>query len=282
MKIRINNRTSYSYSKPVFLEPHFLRLRPREDPAQHVLEFSLDISPEPGGLGYGLDPDSNWLTSIWFDKQTEVLEVAVKTVVETLRSNPFDFVLTSPEFSMRSSLYTDDLRQRLGHVLTPIGGGAASELAHSVGTKEGLMAYLTGLNSLIKESFQVVYREFGNPLTPAETIEAGAGACRDLAVLFIDACRTVGIAARFASGYLAASDVPEEHTLHAWAEVYLPGAGWRGFDPTLGLMVADAHVCLAVSSLYVGAAPLTGAFRGTGASSKMTTLIEVERLDGKI
>ena len=141
------------------------------------------------------------------------------------------------------------------------------------------MEYLIGLNRLIKDSFKVVFRELGDPLTPSETIKSGEGACRDLAVLFIEACRSVGVAARFASGYLAASDVPEDHSLHAWAEVYLPGAGWRGFDPTLGLLVADAHVSLAVSSLYVGAAPLTGSFRGTGADSRMETFIEVERLD---
>ena len=102
------------------------------------------------------------------------------------------------------------------------------------------------------------------------------GACRDLAVLLIDACRSVGLATRFVSGFQQGDREQDRRDLHAWAEVYIPGAGWRGFDPTHGLAVADRHVPLAAGAVPESASPVTGSFRGNGVSSVMETELEIQ------
>lgn len=277
MRLSIRHRTSYAYSAPVFLEPHFLRLRPRSDPAQEVLDYSLEISPEPAGRSDGLDPEGNWLTCVWFGDRVEGLELTAAFEVETRRHNPFDFLLTGPAFSPPAPLYPEPLGEVLAPYLTASGCAAATELARSVASRESLVDFLCSLNQTLHERCQVVVREHGDPWTPERTLTEGQGACRDLAVVFLEACRNVGIAARFASGFQRGGGNDHRRFLHAWAEVYLPGAGWRGFDPTHGLAVADGHVCVAASRSPQGAAPVQGTFRGAdGITSRMATEIRVE------
>ena len=113
-------------------------------------------------------------------------------------------------------------------------------------------------------------------MPPRVTLEKGQGACRDLAVLFVAACRALGFGARFVSGYHQGHSEPMRRDLHAWAEVYLPGGGWRGYDPSLGLAVADRHVAVAAGTRPDQAAPISGSFRGTGVSSRMRAEIRME------
>jgi transglutaminase-like putative cysteine protease len=275
VRLSIRHRTTYTYSRPVFLDPHFLRLRPRSDPAQEVVHYTLALSPEPAGRSEGLDPDGNWLTCIWFSDLVESLELLAEFEVETRRSNPFNFLLSTVEFTQPPRLYHDDLRKRLGHCLTPFGCPATAELARAVPTTGSMVDFLLLLNQAVHDRCQVVVREMGDPWHPAQTLAEGRGACRDLAVVFIEACRSVGIAARFASGFAGGDAVGHSQFLHAWAEAYLPGAGWRGFDPTQGIAVADQHVCVAASGSHHGASPLTGTFRGTDATAEMETEIQV-------
>jgi len=138
-------------------------------------------------------------------------------------------------------------------------------------------AFLSRLADVIHDGFHHVGRLEGEPTTPAETLATRTGACRDTAMLYVAACHSLGIAARFVSGY-SMHHPPEvsEHELHAWAEAYLPGGGWRGFDPSLGLAVADGHVVLAASPDHHLAAPVSGSYRGTGVGSTMTYLIRLK------
>ena len=124
------------------------------------------------------------------------------------------------------------------------------------------VSFLTALNQDICERVELEHRDSGDPFLPHETLSRGAGACRDTAVLFVDACRSVGIAARFASGYHLNEDADEANELHGWAEAYIPNAGWRGFDPSVGIVVADEHVTVAASSSPQDTAPVTGAYCG--------------------
>ncbi len=202
MRLSICHRTTYIFSRPVFLDPHFLRLRPRSDPAQEIGDYTLDISPETAGRSNGLDPEGNWLTCIWFNDLVEKLELTAEFAVETRRSDPFDFLLTTPAFSDVASLYPDHLRERLGPTLVPLGCAATAELVRSVSPGESLLDFLWGLNRAVHERCRVVVREWGDPWPPAQTLAEGCGACRDLAVVFIEACRSVGIAARFVSGFV--------------------------------------------------------------------------------
>ena len=156
----------------------------------------------------------------------------------------------------------------------------AAELAAAV--DQNTTAFLMQLADRIHHDFQHVGRFEGEPMAPEETLAGRSGACRDTAMLFVAACRSQGLAARFVSGY-SIHHPPEvtEHELHAWAEVYLPGAGWRGYDPSLGLAVADGHMVLATAPDHRLAAPVTGTYRGTGVTSTMTYALSVRALDGE-
>jgi transglutaminase-like putative cysteine protease len=137
------------------------------------------------------------------------------------------------------------------------------------------LRFLTGLNSEIYGSFRQVIREHGGPRRAEETLALKEGSCRDLTMLFVEACRCLGIAARFVSGYH--SEAPKEgpRYLHAWAEVYLPGAGWRGYDPSHALAVAEHHVAVAAAATPQLAAPVSGAVRGDDVTSSLEANIEI-------
>jgi transglutaminase-like putative cysteine protease len=119
--------------------------------------------------------------------------------------------------------------------------------------------FVSQLATYVHKTCRQIVREDGEPLAPKDTLARGEGSCRDLTVLYMDMARAAGFAARFVSGYLAGGN---EHELHAWAEVYLPGGGWRGFDPSLGLATADRHIAVASAATPRGAAPVTGSYRG--------------------
>ena len=141
-------------------------------------------------------------------------------------------------------------------------------------------AFLIKLADRIHHEFQHVGRFEGEPMAPEQTLSGRSGACRDTAMLFVAACRSQGLAARFVSGY-SIHHPPEvtEHELHAWAEVYLSGAGWRGYDPSLGLAVADGHLVLATAPDHRLAAAVTGTYRGTGVTSTRTYALSVRALE---
>jgi transglutaminase-like putative cysteine protease len=140
------------------------------------------------------------------------------------------------------------------------------------------LPFLTALCGRIHDTCAYVIREDGDPLPGEETLARGAGSCRDLAVLFMDACRARGIAARFVSGYQEGRSPQDRSDMHAWSEVYLPGGGWRGYDPTLGLAVADRHIALASAAVPQLAAPISGSFRGADVSTSFQAKIEIRSL----
>ncbi len=272
MRWEINHVTTYTFDRPVFLEPHHIRLRPRCDAAQRLLQFDLLIEPPPAGLAEFAEAEGNSVVRAWFDGVTDTLRLSASCAVETLRSNPFDF-LSEPDGATLPPTYADDT----GAALAPARavsdcGEAVTRFAREVALRVGgrTQPFLDLLNGTIHGHCRVVIREEGAAQPPQLTLESGVGACRDLALLFMEACRSMGLAARFVSGYQAGDPEPTERYLHAWAEVYVPGGGWRGYDPTLGLSVADQHVALAGSFTPSLAAPVTGSFRGTGATSRMT------------
>lgn len=132
------------------------------------------------------------------------------------------------------------------------------------------------LNRELFSDFNHIHLETGTPYCPTMTLQSSEGACRDLAVLFVDCCRTEGLAARLASGYQRGNLQSERRYLHAWPEVYLPGAGWRGFDPTHGQVVADAHEPVAAAARPQDAMPMSGIFTGLAASSSLDNDLRIE------
>jgi transglutaminase-like putative cysteine protease len=277
MLFEVTHVTRYRYSKPVFLEPHTLRFHPRSDGQQRVNWFELSVNPHPEVMTECLDCEGNIVTEVWFSSLTDSFEFTAKFTVETLRRDPFDYLL-SPIAQTLPIQYPGEDGPSLVPYLKGAGVDASvAEFALSVAqkTKRKTVPFLFLLTQQIHDTCRTVIREEGDPLPAAVTLAARQGSCRDLTVLFMNACRTQGIASRFVSGYQEGVSGLSERDLHAWVEVYLPGGGWRSYDPTLGLAVSDRHIAVAASRTSYGAAPVTGSFRGTEATTQMTSHIEL-------
>jgi transglutaminase-like putative cysteine protease len=273
----VRHSLTYRYSKPVFCEPVTIRLRPRDDPFQRLVSWSWSITPEPVGTSQFRDLDGNLVLRAWFEGLTESLVIHSDANVETLCFDPYRFLL-APEAAVlpvRLEAIEQGLAAHYSRAtnLSPRLAELAEDLQKQTGRQT--VRFLSALASYLHESFKVIHRPKGEPLPSEKTLADRQGSCRDLAVLFCDVCRAAGLPARFVSGYCADPDADGRHYLHAWGEVYLPGAGWRGFDPTQGLAVADRHISLAASRLPALASPTSGAFRGTGATSELVAAIEV-------
>jgi transglutaminase-like putative cysteine protease len=279
VKFEVQHEVSYLYSKPVFLEPHTIRLRPRNDPSQRELAYQLDITPTPAQLEHALDAEGNSVSYVWFNGLIDGFAVHTRLEAETLRSNPFGYLLTDLSHETLPITYSAE------HLLHPalLQCFASDNAAVQALTKRAIersagktIDFLTSLTTIIFESADVIVREDGDPYLAAHTARTMRGACRDLVVLFNECCRSQGIAARFVSGYHEGDPDIARNDLHAWSEVYLPGGGWRGFDPTHGLAVGDGHVTLAAAANPSEAAAVEGSFRGTGATATMTAHITLQ------
>lgn len=280
MLFEIRHLSEFEYCIPVFLEPHLLRLQPRSDGAQRLHEFSLEVEPYPAGTTAMTDVYGNTVHRCWFNGTTPRLTVRSRSVVETLRENPFDFLLETQNTRLPLAYTPGELEALRPYLHDGTRGTDVNSLTEELAVAGGgsVPAFLTGLNRRIWERIDKEERPNGPPREPSETLRLGRGACRDLTVLFLAVCRRAGIAARYTSGYLHLDDEHPDPNLHAWAEVYLPGAGWRGYDPTHGLAVSDRHVAAAAAPDAAETIPVAGTFRGTGARSELRYEIAIRRL----
>jgi transglutaminase-like putative cysteine protease len=254
------------------LEPQIVRLTPRSDPNQRLTDFSIEITPQPAGLSQYVDAEGNSVVKAWFDGLTDSLVLHTRFLVRTLRTNPFDFLLDSESDHKLPLVYRDAEARALARYCRnggPVGATVANYTQDVMEAARGeTLRFLFGLNQRIYEEFQMVFREEGDAFTPEETLSRREASCRDVANLFVACARVVGLAARFVSGYQEGDPDQTDRDLHAWAEIYLPGAGWIGYDPAHGLAVADAHVA--------GAAPLSGSFRGTGVEATIESSLTMD------
>ena len=262
MLYQISHQTTYSFSQPVILKPHLLRLRPRCDRFNQLHGFSLSVLPIAQGSSDFVDLDGNNLIKLWFSQPTEKLTIQTLAKVETSCTNPFAYLLEPWATSLQFD-YPSSLLQQLEPYLQPYGfvtDAIALELAQdlAVATAGNTLNFLFALNQRIYQDCEYMIRDTGEPFPPGVTWRDKKGSCRDYAVLFMDVCRAVGIAARFVGGYQEGDAQQQSRDLHAWVEVYLPGAGWRGYDPTLGLIVSDRHIPLAASAIPKYAAAVEG------------------------
>ncbi|KPJ94276.1 MAG: hypothetical protein AMJ55_06635 [Gammaproteobacteria bacterium SG8_15] len=276
MLFTIRHHTHYHYSHPVRLSPQRLRFHPRSDGAQRVINHQLNITPTPEGRNDHLELEGNHVTQVWFEGETDHLSIDVTMQVETLRRNAFDFILT-PEATVLPILHEHDVcaqayldRIEINDAVTAF----AAEL--SLAVNRDTLSFLDHLNRQLFSEFKHMHRDTGAPQSPAQTLQTRSGACRDMAVLFVDCCRAEGIAARFASGYQKGDLQSERRHLHAWPEVYLPGGGWRGFDPTHGKPVSDSHVTIAAAAHSRDTMPVTGSFIGGGVTSKFDFSLNIQ------
>ncbi len=281
MKLKITHQIQYSYSREVFVEPTVLRLKPRDDFSQKLENFQINLNPAPSGQSEGLDLYNNPVTTFWHTANLPKWEASTSFTVETLLQNPFNYLITDPQVLKLPARYGKENRQTMApYLFRPEPDGAVDELAQRLLTEsdDNTLGFLYHMTDALHRDFQQVVRLVGEALPPGKTLRRKEGACRDMAVLFIDLCRSLGVASRFVSGYKYDPGALDSFELHAWAEVYLPGAGWRGYDPSLGLAVADAHVALASGPSPSEAAAVTGNYRGTDALSKLVYQVNMENL----
>ncbi|MGA0555455.1 transglutaminase family protein [Larkinella sp. VNQ87] len=280
MKLRVTHELRYDYSAAVALEPHTLYLYPRIYPHQRLADYQLLIDPLPGKLVMNVDIEGNVQQLIYFSNLTDSLVVRADMEVESDLYNAYDFVLFPFETQRIPFQYSDADRKLLEPYLERSGVTTLVEqYARQIASeaKWQTVPFLSHLCTTIRNNFAYETRDLG-PATSAEmTLISRNGSCRDYAVLYIAACRSIGLAARFVSGYLYGNP-QQEHELHAWAEVYLPGAGWRGFDPTEGSVVINHHVSLAASFFHDRLPPLSGIFRGQ-ARSNMTARVSITGIE---
>ena len=276
MKLTIRNRTAYRFDRPVFLEPHIIRLRPRIDAAVWPLTIQLAIEPAPTMRAEYLDLEGNVVTQAWFSGTTEHLRIDSQSTVETHLTDPFRFLLDDPGRRLPEP-YPTELMDRLQAYRTAPDSVSREVRTFALAVAEEVVRrperFPGTLADRLHQECKLEIRREGTPKSAEDTLAEKRGACRDLAVLFNECCRSLGLAARFVSGY-AHVDGSDDHELHAWSEVYLPGGGWRGYDPTHGLAVADRHVVVAAAAEPADAAPVSGSYRGS-VNATLETTVEV-------
>jgi transglutaminase-like putative cysteine protease len=273
MRFRVVHTTEYGYDGPIALGPHVVRLRPRCDATLHLLRHDLKVDPAPAGRSDHLDLHGNSVTRLWFSGATAHLRIESAFEAETTRGNPFDFLLEPGFARLPVGGPAEFAACRAARDALP---AAVIDLSDRLAKDSGgdTLGFLSALNAHLFRTVVHDLRHEGDPYPPETTLALGAGACRDIAVLFLALCRAQGLAGRFVSGYQARSKRPDRH-LHAWPEVYLPGGGWRGFDPTWGRAIADAHVALAAAPTPAATMLLEGSFTGA-ARARMTYHVAIE------
>ncbi len=287
MFLRISHLTRYDYSSPVSFAPHALYLRPRESPRQRVQDFSLTVTPAADRHVSTADAEDNALDWVYFAPDTLAATVEFRTefLVETLDANPFDFFL-KPSASSFPFTYDPAERTTLASSLRCTAPAAPLRAwldQHLPSPPRETLALITALNSALRASLVYTRRDEPGIQSAEQSLARGGGSCRDYAVLFVELCRLLGLAARFVSGYLyeqpdPAVPNPAPPAMHAWAEVYLPGAGWRGLDPTRAIFCNDAFIPIAHSVVGESVNPIQGSFYGAGpVTSQLTTRLTVSK-----
>ncbi|MFT3955957.1 MAG: transglutaminase family protein [Piscinibacter sp.] len=269
--VALNHVTHYRYDRPINLGPQVVRLRPAPHSRTRILSYSMRVEPATHFINWQQDPQSNYLARLVFPDKTTSFRIEIDLVAEMSVLNPFDFFLEpSAEhfpFEYDPSLAHELAPYRLKGELTP---AFAKYLAAIPREKKQTTNFLVELNQKLQKDIGYLIRMEPGVQTPEQTLVNASGSCRDSGWLLVQILRHLGFAARFVSGYLIQlkSDVKsldgpsgtevDFTDLHAWCEVYLPGAGWIGLDPTSGLLAGEGHIPLACSPDPGSAAPVTG------------------------
>jgi transglutaminase-like putative cysteine protease len=278
MKFKIIHNTRYDYSAPVTLGHHVLRFQPGNDARQHVHSVAIDVKPEPTLTTQNIDLEGNLVSEVWFEGPTEFLQVDVRMEVDTVAVNPYNYIVL-PGFETLPMYYPNELGLNTMPYCTRQSSDQdiiefANRLAGDAGNQ--VVPFLNLLTETMYTMFHRHIREEGGPQSPSVTLKNRSGACRDLTVLFMEVCRSLGLAARFVSGYQKGDVLKDRRYMHAWPEVYVPGGGWRGFDPAHGLAVVDEHVAVVMAALPRNTTPIEGVFYSTDAIGRMSPQITIE------
>lgn len=278
---RIRHHTIYNYDAEVWLDAHALRLRPREGHELRIEASWLRIAPT-ATLRWHRDAEDNSVAIASFSEPANSLTIESEVLIQQYHQAPLDF-LVDPEALFFPFHYGAEERLLLAPYRQPVDHDGALELwvagLYAPGEHLETYALLERISACIHGTLQYVRREEHGVQAPTRTLSSGSGSCRDLATLFLAAARLLGLAARFVSGYLHDPISSEAGgSTHAWAEVYLPGAGWTGFDPTTGGLAGPDHIAVAVSHRPDAVPPVAGSFRGP-ARTTMTVGVWVTQVE---
>jgi uncharacterized protein (DUF2126 family)/transglutaminase-like putative cysteine protease len=286
--VALNHVTHYSYDRDIALGPQIVRLRPAPHTRTRILSYSLRVAPEKHFINWQQDPQSNYLARLIFPDKTAELRIEVDLVAEMAVLNPFDFFL-EPHAERYPFEYDPAEQKELApyRVKFPATAGFSDYLHSLPRGPMRVVDLLVDINSRLARDVRYLVRAEAGVQAPEETLALHSGSCRDSGWLLVQILRHLGLAARFVSGYLIqlrpdvqALDGPSGPAtdftdLHAWCEVYLPGAGWVGFDPTSGLLAGEGHIPLACTSEPSSAAPVSGSVESC--ESKLAHAMKVER-----
>jgi transglutaminase-like putative cysteine protease len=282
MRARLTHRFEYRYTAPVLLGPHRFCLRPRPHGFQRLIDFRLEISPEPSQLFELMAAGGDTITRARFLGESQHLTVVASSEVETVMPPLLEACLDDQMAQLPvpiGRLNPDLLSNLQGWLPNGQHDAAAVDLAHDalMGSDGRSLNFLQQLVEVIQDRVKYTQRHVGPAWPASRTLKERVGSCRDLAMLMIECCRSVGLPARFVSGYHLVEPKPEHYDLHAWAEVYLQGAGWRGFDPSGKGPVDDRYIPVATSSRSDLTAAVNGTFSGPpGVESQLEWQINAE------
>lgn len=271
LRYRILHRTYYNFSGVATLQPHQLRLRPREDYSLRIESFNLQLTPA-ATLLWHRDAEGNSVAVATFDQPTRQLAIESEVIIQQYNESPLDFMVAEYALAYPFS-YTADDQVLLAPYRIADSVPAENLLAQWIGnfwrTGEPIQSYslMNKMNDYIHKTFTYQVREEPGVQSAEQTLQCGTGSCRDFALLFMEAAKYLGLAARFVSGYLYDPHSTVAGATHAWAEIYLPGAGWLGFDPTIGSIVGTDHIPVAVARLPESVPPVAGSFVGAPGST---------------
>jgi transglutaminase-like putative cysteine protease len=295
MKLRIQHHTSHTYERPVSFSDHALFLRPLDSHLRHVSRFEVKTAPE-SRQRWVRDAYGNLVLRCNFGLTESALLSFDSTIeIEIGEDNPFDFILEGHATAYPFKYREPDLTALCPYLNTQpaVGAGHALDWFYKVVPNAmqhpDVVQFLSELNTAVAKEISYVRRDEEGIQNPDTTIQLGTGSCRDMAVLFIAVVRQIGFAARFCSGYLFDPPVEGDEThvfnravgsMHAWAEVYLPGAGWKGFDPTNGILANGYFIPCGVSHDPKAVDPIQGSyFAKESVASTMAVNLEIKRID---
>lgn len=284
-RLNISHVTEYQFSAPVTLPPHRLLLRPRENHNVRIESSVLDIQPAHT-LQWKRDVLDNSVALVSFNQTANRLRIASEIVIQHFEDNPFDF-LVDDYAVMHPFAYIAAEQAELAPfrlAVYPDERDAVTRWLDKLGLRQPMQTFtlLDQLNHEIAARFSYRMREEPGVQSPVATLALASGSCRDFTTLFIEACRGIGLASRFVSGYLHAPVLEAGNaSTHAWAEVYFPGAGWKGFDPTSGEVAGNRHIATAVARHPEAVPPVAGDYIGPAGQRPLPNVtVRVSALTG--